>query len=416
VACSSLVALGAGASAARPSGSDQVTLSMIANIQGQPDYTVLIANFERVYPNITVNVTYAGTVALKNQLVTVALAAGNGPDLIPAGHGCGSPVSLCVLAKNGDLAPFVNAPWVKRSLPQVLSVSKYGQGLYLFTPNLFFEGLYTNDDMFKQLGLQVPQTFQQLLAVCAKAKADGTIPVLLPASGSTVVQHLLEDIALNTVYSNDRRWNQELKAGTVSFDGTQGWHAALQELADMNQAGCFEPGPTGTTSFAADGEFAQGQALMYFNNTSHYGVITADQPRFTFSQRPFPAGNVPGRSVVQLEPNAAPAVNAHSSPQNQAAAVLFVDFIARPEQNALHAKLGGGITQDQFLKGQLPTYLAGYAPVLADHDYAITPELGWWNAAVTFALNTDAVGLITGQTTIDDVLNAMDAAWKLGPT
>ena len=29
---------------------------------------------------------------------------------------------------------------------------------------------------------------------------------------------------------------------------------------------------------------------------------------------------------------------------------------------------------------------------------------------------TDGLGLITGQTSIDDVLNAMDAAWKQGPS
>ncbi len=54
--------------------------------------------------------------------------------------------------------------------------------------------------------------------------------------------------------------------------------------------------------------------------------------------------------------------------------------------------------------------------MLADHDYALVPDLGWWNAGAANALNTDGVGLITGQNTIDAVLNAMDAAWKQGPT
>jgi hypothetical protein len=32
------------------------------------------------------------------------------------------------------------------------------------------------------------------------------------------------------------------------------------------------------------------------------------------------------------------------------------------------------------------------------------------------ALQDNQIGLITGQRSIDDVLNAMDAAWKQGPT
>lgn len=73
------------------------------------------------------------------------------------------------------------------------------------------------------------------------------------------------------------------------------------------------------------------------------------------------------------------------------------------------------MTQYQFLKGELPAYLSSFAPVLADHEYALNPEEGWWNAGVAAALNQDGLGLITGQETIDDVLNATDAAWKQGP-
>ena len=43
------------------------------------------------------------------------------------------------------------------------------------------------------------------------------------------------------------------------------------------------------------------------------------------------------------------------------------------------------------------------------------PDPTWWNASVLLALQQDGIGLITGQRSIDDVLNAMDAAWKQGP-
>jgi raffinose/stachyose/melibiose transport system substrate-binding protein len=110
------------------------------------------------------------------------------------------------------------------------------------------------------------------------------------------------------------------------------------------------------------------------------------------------------------------AVNAHASPANQAAARTFIDFMARPKQDALFARLDGGVTQYQFLQGNLPTYLSSYVQLLADHRYALDPGYYWWNASVAAALNSLGEGLITGQTTVDGVLNAMDVAWKLGPT
>jgi hypothetical protein len=45
----------------------------------------------------------------------------------------------------------------------------------------------------------------------------------------------------------------------------------------------------------------------------------------------------------------------------------------------------------------------------------ISPNTGWWNASVQLALQPNAVGVLTGQRSIDDVLNAMDAAWQQGP-
>jgi raffinose/stachyose/melibiose transport system substrate-binding protein len=406
--------LGLGAGDAHPAKPDHVSLTLLS-YNTKPAFDVLIPNFERVYPNITIDATYAGTSAANAQLTLTELAAGNGPDLISTFPGCGTPLSICDLAQAGYLAPLVAKRWTRWSLPLITSLDKHGAALYAYTPTVSFEGLFANDDMFKKLGLKVPQTFSELLTVCREAKDAGTIPLLLPAQGSTVVEHLLEEVALTTVYAGDRRWTAEAKAGTVTFDGTPGWHAALQELVDLNNAGCFEPAPAGTTSSSAEAEFARGQALMYFNLTGHKGAIDAAGPTFAYSQHPFPSGNGPARTMTQIDTGPGLAVNAHASASNQSAAQLFVDFIARPAQDALYARLQGSVTQFQFLHAQLPAYLASFAPVLADHRYALDPEDTWWNPSVAAALNQYGVGLLTGRTSIDDVLNAMDTAWKQGP-
>jgi hypothetical protein len=46
----------------------------------------------------------------------------------------------------------------------------------------------------------------------------------------------------------------------------------------------------------------------------------------------------------------------------------------------------------------------------------VNPIESWWNPNVQLVLAQDSVGLLTGQATLDDVLNAMDAAWKQGPS
>ncbi len=63
------------------------------------------------------------------------------------------------------------------------------------------------------------------------------------------------------MYGKDKHWAAELRAGKVTFDGTPGWHQALQEFVDMNDAGCFEPGAAGTTAASAAGAVRTGAGL-----------------------------------------------------------------------------------------------------------------------------------------------------------
>ena len=60
--------------------------------------------------------------------------------------------------------------------------------------------------------------------------------------------------------------------------------------------------------------------------------------------------------------------------------------------------------------------MSSFASILRYNRYDVLPAQTWWNANVDGVLMQDAIGLVTGQETIDEVLNDMDAAWKLGPS
>ena len=81
------LSLGVAAAVARPASG--VTINMIVNAGNKPGYDVLIANFERAYPNISVNVTYPSTPEAVFQVQATELAVGNAPEILMSFPGCG---------------------------------------------------------------------------------------------------------------------------------------------------------------------------------------------------------------------------------------------------------------------------------------------------------------------------------------
>jgi raffinose/stachyose/melibiose transport system substrate-binding protein len=200
----------------------------------------------------------------------------------------------------------------------------------------------------------------------------------------------------------------------VSFDGSPGWHQALQRFLELNQAGCFDPGVAGQVNVPL-AQFAQGGGLTLVTNSSNKGLLDAAAPQFPYSFHPFPGGTVPGQTETLIQLGMSLSVNAHSSPDKQAAARTFIDFAARPAQNELYTKVSGSLTQREFLTQELPGFMQPMAPVFAAHAYAVNPVHTWWNPNVGLVLQQDGVGLLTGQLTVDQLLQAMDSAWKQGP-
>jgi raffinose/stachyose/melibiose transport system substrate-binding protein len=155
---------------------------------------------------------------------------------------------------------------------------------------------------------------------------------------------------------------------------------------------------------------------MYAQVSAVKGNVDAAQPPFAYHFHPLPSGASPGRGPTFLTTSFSVSVNSHASARDQGAAQSFVDFLARPKQAALYGQLTGGLSQDELLHSQIPSFMsADFAAVVRNRDYILNPGAAWWNADVLLALQQYGIGPITGQSSVDDVLNAMDAAWKQGP-
>jgi raffinose/stachyose/melibiose transport system substrate-binding protein len=394
--------------------SDQITVTMETLVNQKAIWDVMIPNFERVYPNITINISYNPNNTIQYQNVDTQLAAGNAPDIIPVAPGYGTPIAVHNFAKAGYLAPMVNKPWLKRLVPSVLARDKYGKVLYASTNGVGFYGVFINNTLFKQKGYDVPQTFLQLLSLCKKAHAAGVNTWLLGASDQSAPLVITMDIAIATVYAKDPNWEKEREAGKVTFNGTPGWHQAFQRFQEMNSAGCFQAGAAGTTNNSALQMFALGQGLMWFGITGQKAAIDASNPQFTYTFGPAPVADSTNVARDFYNPDVSFGVNAHAPQAEQQAAQQFIDFVARPKQQSLAMHILGDITQYEWLHSQLPDWMAPFKQALPLTTQP-PPLITWWNADVGTVLRTNGVGLITGQQTVSGILQAMDKAFDEGP-
>ena len=151
-------ALAAAPTQAAAQASQQVTISLSFIATGSEQMAPLVNDFQKVNPNIKVNVQYLPQATLGQATVT-ALQAGNAPDVLYTNGGTGQLHSVFSLGKAGYLADLAQRAWAKDVPPAARDMFFDGNKLYGAPMGLSLVGVVYNTELFKQLGLQIPSTF-----------------------------------------------------------------------------------------------------------------------------------------------------------------------------------------------------------------------------------------------------------------
>ena len=204
----------------------------------------------------------------------------------------------------------------------------------------------------------------------------------------------------------------KLTSGSVTFAGTPGWSAALQEFVDLNNAGCFHQGAAADTIIQASQQLGSGQAVMWIAPSAAIASIANANPNFKVAMMPIPGPTADATRAV-TEYNDSFSVNAHS--KNIDAAMKLVNFLATPDQQRAYAKIEGEISVPDSVTGTLPPQYSAFASLMQANKGVTLPSLVWPNPAVGTTLTPDMQGLLTGQKMVKDVLADLDNAWNSAP-
>jgi ABC-type glycerol-3-phosphate transport system substrate-binding protein len=132
-------------------------------------------------------------------------------------------------------------------------------GKQYFVPQAFqWNPVWYRSDIFTEVGLEIPQTWDELLTACDTLHAAGYIPFATANQGWTAPQaRWFTTINLRL---NGFTFHENLMAGREQYDDPR-VRAVFEHWAELFDHNCFDPGTTNYNQ-AADQIF-EGEAAMY---------------------------------------------------------------------------------------------------------------------------------------------------------
>lgn len=263
--------------------------------------------------------------------------------------------------ESGLLYDLTDQPFIQNYDKDVLT-SAYGYNgkIYaLMGGTVPFGGLYYNIDRFNELGIKIPETWDEFIAMCEKIKAAGYEPITCGAADQWPLNQYAQPIVTNVLLEEQNQVAQDLFLGKKKFTDPD-----MVQLFKMREEFCsyMEPGVVGIPYSDSFGRFASEKALMYADGIWSVNDIKAANPSFEFGYFPLPgiekrSDGLPTQMVVKYD--FAMSVVANSPNRDNALEVLkffsdkneYSNFI---EQVGFYPSQPGVTYENAFLKSLEP--------------------------------------------------------------
>jgi len=364
----------------------------------------IIAQFEALNPDVKVQIV---PVDFDNaeQIIKTGIASGNPVDV---SFFWGSQISAFVNSDMAhDLTPYLeadNGKWLDTFVPKYIDAGKLNGKYYAISYQPVIETMFVNEDIFKQYGLKIPTTWNELLVVAAELKKHGVYAI-----GNWAGQnHQLLVFAYQVMANNGVL--EQAASGNLPFAGPNeapGLRTALELLRDAYNKGYWYPGEGALTATKdqVQAAFYQGKIAMLFDAGSNVGLYEKDAP-FQVGVAKFPLVKADGKYAVNVVTNAlfVPVNAAHKEE-----AVRFITFYTseagQSETMATGRLPSIKVKQDKIdnkLMQDLMNTTEGNNVVSYRHMQDISPEINSY-------LQNDLVGAVCAGESIDSALAKLEA-------
>ena len=220
----------------------------------------MVGKFQEINPNIEIVREVYRSTDLETLLPT-ALASDTGPDIMYYDSG---PGYAGILAKAGLLLDLDEAyeenGWNDRIFDFTKKSVTFDGKACGIGNELEFIGVYYNKTIFDELGVTEPETYEEFIQICEKAKAAGYTPIAFADGGDGNPAEHQFSIMANNIAGKEKI--EEVLFGEGTWDDPDFVKAIQLFFVDMNEAGYFLPDTTVITAEEGNAIFYSGQAAM----------------------------------------------------------------------------------------------------------------------------------------------------------
>jgi raffinose/stachyose/melibiose transport system substrate-binding protein len=273
------------------------------------------------------------------QTANMVLNTSEAPDILEYNKGN---ASAGLLASQGLLTDISDAVaeygWDEQLAPSVQTTARYdengvmGDGAWYGIPNYGeFVMLYFNEDLFAEHGVDIPETYDDLIAAMDEFVANDVTPLAMSGAEYPAGQ-LFYELALSQA---DRQFvnDYQLYENPVDFSGPALSYGA-ETFNEWVQAGYIGDYSAGLSAEDMGTAFIAGDYPMLYSGSWWYGRFVDEIDGFDWSIDTFPGSDLhPGSGGnLWVVPTAS---------ENKDLAYQFIEITMRPEIQALLGNNGG---------------------------------------------------------------------------
>lgn len=231
----------------------------------------------------------------------------------------------------GLLVDLTDEDFIKNYNLDTLMGNAYNDRLYsVCEGTVAYNGLFYNKAIFTELGLKVPQTWAEFIAICEAVKADGKYTVLSAGAADQWPLNMFANALLSGNYGADcKDLGQKLLTGEMKHTDPEVMliYNCMDEFASY-----LEPGVTGIAYSDAPGRFATGNMAMYADGSWSAPDIAKANADLDFGYFPLPGvdartDGLPQQYAIKYDLSFAVPTNA----PNKDGALAFLTYFSQKD-------------------------------------------------------------------------------------